>query len=141
MNPARKTKPGPVGIATLICAASLALLAQDSATWVAPPDKSGVANPVAVTPESLAAGLRLYTQHCAACHGKKGYGDGPRAGEIDKRPKPITTDRLGAQSDGALFWKISEGRKPMPTFSELTTPTERWQIINYVRTLKPKPKK
>jgi len=42
-------------------------------------------------------------------------------------------------TDGELFWKISEGRRPMPEFKKRLTEEQRWQLVNYVRTFAPKP--
>jgi len=42
------------------------------------------------------------------------------------------------QTDGAIFWKISEGNSPMPAFQEAFSDAQRWDIVNYVRTLAPK---
>ena len=39
------------------------------------------------------------------------------------------------ESDGALFWKITHGKKPMPAYESRLSPTERWNVINYLRTL------
>ncbi len=38
----------------------------------------------------------------------------------------------------AIFWKISEGNSPMPAFQEAFSDEQRWDIVNYVRTLAPK---
>ena len=35
-----------------------------------------------------------------------------------------------------LFWKITEGRKPMPSTKKSLTEEQRWQVVNYIRTLK-----
>jgi mono/diheme cytochrome c family protein len=37
--------------------------------------------------------------------------------------------------DGEIFWKISKGRKPMPTFEQQLSRRERWDLVSYVRTL------
>ena len=39
------------------------------------------------------------------------------------------------QSDGALFWKLTEGKAPMPAYDKTLSETDRWQVINYLRTL------
>jgi len=103
--------------------------------WTAPPSANKVINPVASNPKSLAAGKSIYTKNCYDCHGKKGKGDGPKSGDLDKSPKDFTKEQFQKQTDGSLFWKITEGRKPMPSFKKDLTDEQRWQVINYVRTL------
>jgi mono/diheme cytochrome c family protein len=41
-----------------------------------------------------------------------------------------------------LFWKLTEGRKPMPSFAENYSDEDRWNVINYLRkiTAPPAPK-
>ena len=106
--------------------------------WTAPSYANKVPNPVASNAKSLAAGKSIYTKNCYDCHGKKGKGDGPKSGDLDKGPKDFTKEAFQSQTDGSLFWKITEGRKPMPSFKKDLTPEQRWQVINYVRTLGPK---
>jgi mono/diheme cytochrome c family protein len=126
-----------VGAACLALAAVAWAAADDQ--WVAPARAAKKENPVPATDESLAAGKVLYVKNCLSCHGDTGKGNGPAAKDLDKSPGDLSKPVLWDQSDGAIFWKLSTGKKPMPTFETLTTETERWQIIDYVRTLAPKP--
>lgn len=107
--------------------------------WTAPARAAKKKNPVAADDKSVAAGKVAYTQECRACHGDSGKGDGPSAPDLDKKPGDLSSPKLWEQSDGALFWKLTEGRKPMPTYAQRFTDDERWNIVNYVRTLAPKP--
>lgn len=120
----------------------LAVLAQTTPTedrWVAPARAAARKNPVAVNETSIGLGKNIYERHCVACHGKKGKGDGPTARKLEKHPRDLSSPELWEQSEGALLWKISEGHKPMPTFKDVTSDEERWPVINYIRTLAPKP--
>lgn len=103
--------------------------------WTAPAAASKVTNPVASNAQSVATGKALYVKNCNDCHGKKGKGDGPKSGDLDKSPKDFTKEAFQKQTDGSLFWKMTEGRKPMPSFKKDLTAEQRWQVINYVRTL------
>jgi glucose/arabinose dehydrogenase len=38
-----------------------------------------------------------------------------------------------AQSDGALFWKVTNGRVNMPPFKEILSEQQRWHVISYIR--------
>jgi mono/diheme cytochrome c family protein len=122
-------------------AGGLAVLAQTNppAQWVAPPRAAARKNPVPSDETSIALGRKTYERHCLACHGKKGKGDGPTADKLEKHPSDLSDPKLWEQSDGALLWKVTEGHKPMPTFKNLTSDEERWPLINYIRTLAPKP--
>lgn len=103
--------------------------------WIAPATAGTMKNPVASNEQSIAAGKVIYTKSCYDCHGKKGKGDGPKSGDLDKSPKDFTKEIFQKQTDGSIFWKITEGRKPMPTFKKDLSEEQRWQVINYVRTL------
>ena len=83
----------------------------------------------------------LYTKNCTQCHGPKGKGDGPKAEELEKAVEDISTAKFNEQSDGSIFWKITEGKKPMPSFKLELTEDQRWQLVNYLRELKPKTQK
>jgi mono/diheme cytochrome c family protein len=77
------------------------------------------------------------------CHGPAGKGDGPAAATLERngvriRPGNLSDPKMWQQSDGAIFWKISEGKTPMPAWSQTLSEKQRWQIVNYVRTLAPK---
>ena len=108
---------------------------QAQAPWTAPAAAGKVSNPIPSNEKSLAAGKAIYTKICYDCHGKKGKGDGPKSGDLDKSPQNFTSEKFQSQSDGALFWKITEGRKPMPTFRKDLTEDQRWQVINNLRVL------
>jgi len=104
--------------------------------WVAPDDARKVKNPVPPTPENLTAATQLFQDNCVLCHGEKGMGDGPGAKTIKVKPANFTDAKLmSAETDGSLFWKMSQGRGPMPSWKDDLTDTERWQLVNYIRKL------
>lgn len=103
--------------------------------WTAPERASKRANPIAPSPAVLAKGKAVYLKSCESCHGQAGDGDGPKAKDLAKKPAALAPGIQG-QSDGALFWKLSEGKKPMPSFETDLTPDQLWQVIDYIRTLK-----
>ncbi len=111
--------------------------------WIAPGRAARKENPVVTDPKSLTAGKELYTAGCLPCHGAAGKGDGAAAAILERngipiRPGNLSDPKLWQQSDGTIFWKISEGKNPMPAFQESFTEEQRWQIVTYVRTLAPK---
>jgi len=107
--------------------------------WVAPARAAKRKNPITADDASLAKGKALYTKECLSCHGEKGKGDGPAVKDLEKKPGDLSDPKLWEQSDGALFFKLTEGRKPMPSMEQAFTEEQRWQVINYVRTFAPKP--
>ena len=54
---------------------------------------------------------------------------------LDPQPADHTSDKVQKQSDGELFWKITNGRGEMPVYSQLLSKTQRWQVIEYIRLL------
>ncbi len=111
--------------------------------WIAPARAARRQNPTPADSKSLAQGKELFTAGCLPCHGPAGKGDGPAAATLERDGVPIhpgnlSNPKLWEQTDGTLFWKISEGKTPMPSFQEAFSEEQRWQIVNYVRTLAPK---
>ena len=71
---------------------------------------------------------------CIRCHGKDGNGDGIKSEKVSKKITDLGSDVIQKQTDGELFWKISEARRPMP-LTDITN-DQRWDIVNYIRTFK-----
>lgn len=109
------------------------LVQRQNAEWVAPDSARVLQNPIGVTAADLAAAKTVYENHCARCHGESGKGDGPDAYLYSPAPEDFSNARMQATSDGELFWKISEGRRPMPSFREDLSDEMRWQLVNYLR--------
>ena len=82
--------------------------------------------------------MKSYKIDCLRCHGKEGKGDGTSAMKIEKTVADLSSDKVQTQTDGELFWKISEGRKPMPLAKRTLTDDQRWDVINYIRTFRKK---
>ncbi|MFI5222302.1 MAG: c-type cytochrome, partial [Bacteroidia bacterium] len=103
--------------------------------WDAPEKYQKMKNPVKADAGSIAEGKSLYTTHCQSCHGKKGKGDGPKAAQLETECGDFTKPDFQKQPDGAVFYKVSEGRKDMPSFKK-KIPDEKdvWNLVNYVRT-------
>ena len=71
--------------------------------------------------------------------GGNGDGKGPKAEQLSVAPANFTDARaMRAITDGELFWKVTQGRRPMPAFKQKLTDEERWQLVVYIRTLAPK---
>lgn len=115
----------------------MALVAAES-EWKAPARAARKSNPVPLDTESIARGKPLYEKECFSCHGAKGEGNGPAAADLTKNPGNLSSAEFWKQTDGALFWKITEGNKPMPTFEKLFSENQRWDVVNYLHTFAPK---
>ena len=104
---------------------------QQDATWRAPAAAIGRENPLASRPELAAGGRKLFQKNCAECHGSNG------SGMETKHSADLQLPVVRQQTDGTLFWKITNGnaRKGMPSFSKLPE-QQRWQLVLYIRTLK-----
>ncbi len=104
--------------------------------WVAPPWADTLRNEVPVSKETISEGHSVYSRICAQCHGYLGRGDGPVSGTLKVKPANHSTLDVQRQSDGAIFWKISEGRGAMAPYKTALTTRQRWMLVNYIRTLK-----
>ena len=128
-----------MGILTLLLGPALITVSgeQPGSTekWTAPAAEARKKNPVAVSESSLAAGQKIYVKRCVACHGKTGNGDGPDAADLGIHPAKLSDGLIQGQTDGELFWKITVGKKPMPNYGSRLSPTDRWNVINYLRSL------
>lgn len=103
--------------------------------WIAPGYAASVKNPVAANPESLKVAKTLYITNCSPCHGTNGKGDGPAAAGLAIKPADHTSPVLRKETDGALYWKISVGHTPMPSYKTILTDQQRWELVNYIRSL------
>ena len=110
---------------------------QQPKPWPVPDKNAKMTNPVKSSAESISAGKALWAQHCASCHGKQGLGDGNKAAQLKTQPGDFSKSTTQSQSDGSLFYKISEGRDDMPSFKKKIPDQEDiWNLVVFVRTLK-----
>ncbi len=101
------------------------------------PDIEAIVNPIKSSSESLGRGKNSFEANCATCHGLSGNGSGPAALGISIFPRQLwawyNTD---SSTDGYLFWFVTNGRNDMPPWGLVLSEEERWDIINYIKTLK-----
>jgi mono/diheme cytochrome c family protein len=104
--------------------------------WNIPEEAKLRQNPIQPSAQALDAARAAYSDHCERCHGKTGKGDGADSTKFSTSPGDLTDNsRMSAQSDGELFYKISEGRRPMPDFKTKLTEEQRWQLVLLMRSL------
>ena len=116
------------------------------------PGEGAPANPVPADETSIARGAQLYSIHCQMCHGDKGQGNGTiSAFLVKKKPANLTSELVQSKTDGSLFLTISNGifnpnnslfpdvefSGQMPPLNENLTVRERWDVVNFLRTLGP----
>jgi mono/diheme cytochrome c family protein len=110
---------------------------QDKKPWTVPDKYLKMANPNADNAGSVKEGKEVWVKHCQSCHGKSGKGDGTKAAQLKTEPGNFSLPETQKQTDGSLFYKISEGRDDMPGFKKKIPETEDiWNLVNYMRTLK-----
>lgn len=124
-----------VGLVTTCITGTSFINIQQPVPWVVPDKFISMQNPVKADAKSLAAGKALYLVNCEACHGKKGLGNGSKAPDLKTVPGNFTKPVFQSQTDGAIFYKMTEGRKEMPRAKkDLPNDTDRWNLVNYLRT-------
>jgi mono/diheme cytochrome c family protein len=124
-------------VAVALAGAMIGAAQQPAPPWIAPARAAKRANPEHRDENSIQVGKRIYERECLSCHGAKGAGDGPKAADLERHPGNLSIPAMWDETDGALFWKITEGNAPMPATKTLLSEDERWHVINYVRTLAP----
>ena len=96
--------------------------------------KAEVVNPIKASEENLANGKAMYEIYCAACHGKKGDGNGILSQREKFEGIPNYADRdINA---GSIYHVIMYGKNLMGSHSSQLTYKERWQIVHYVEQLR-----
>ena len=102
------------------------------------PNMGAPVNPVPADEVSIQRAANLYVINCAMCHGTSGEGNGQIAALLANKPANLTSDVTQNKSDGALFLTITNGVPGrMPPMVENLTLRDRWDMVNYIRTLEP----
>ncbi len=102
-------------------------------SWRAPASAASKANPIPGTSAAISAGRSLFSANCEACHGSNGTGDGPTGAFLSPHPANLTTASFWSQGEGAIFWKITHGHSPMPSFRDSLSRKQRWEVIDYLK--------
>lgn len=124
-----------VVVATLMVALALGAVGWAQGKWEAPAEARKVKNPVPKSGKVLGQAKKLFETNCVTCHGPKGLGDGVAAASLPVKPANWTTPSTQAMADGEIFWKVSNGRGPMPPWKHLPE-NDRWALVHFIRTFK-----
>lgn len=114
---------------------------EEEEAHIDPPDEfADLTNPYAGDHEAAEAGAEIYEINCASCHGPEGLGDGPAAEALDPKPASLADEHLMEDmTDGAMFWRVSEGgafepfNSTMPPWKDVLSDEEIWQVITFIR--------
>jgi mono/diheme cytochrome c family protein len=109
----------------------MAVFATSNGAWLAnvPQRDRERVNPYGDQPDAVAAGRRIFLDHCSQCHGKDAEG-------TKKRPS-LRSARVQQQAtDGDLHWLLVNGNRGqgMPSWAKLGDP-QIWQVVCYVKSL------
>ena len=95
-------------------------------------------NPMSGDAESAARGQKLFVKNCAKCHGESGNGYGPVSHGFTTWPRQLWAwNNSGPETDGYLFGFITNGRSDMPPWGIILSENERWDLVSYIKKLKP----
>jgi mono/diheme cytochrome c family protein len=113
---------------------SIGLAAFHKTPWAVPAAEKARKNPLTFSDANIAAAKEIYGNKCSDCHGEKGKGDGSEAMMYEPAPSDLTdAAKMNKRTDGEIFYQITEGRKPMPSFKKKLTEEQRWQLVLLVR--------
>ena len=116
------------------------MLASGGHILVSAQDNATRPNPIAATPESIAAGKQTYVRNCAPCHGTSGEG-GPGNDLIPAAPSLVDDEWDHGSTDAAIFDNTKNGVPPdfnMVPWKDQLKDNDMWNVVNYLRSLAPK---
>jgi len=94
-------------------------------------------NPVALSDQNLIAGIQLYAQHCAICHGTA-QGDASASGVAKgeyPRPPQLATDGVEDDPEGVTYWKLDHGIRwtGMPSWKDTLSEQQMWTLALFLK--------
>lgn len=114
--------------------------AQPAKKWEVPAASAALVNPYKGDPSAVVEGKKIFVAMCVVCHGEKGKGNGAASIAIMPHPANFLSIEIEDESDGAIYWKLTEGRPPMASYKTLLTDEQRWKLVSYIRNLQEKDK-
>lgn len=102
--------------------------------WIVPDEAAAASNPSEYTLENVKLGKAIYTKNCKSCHGDPGKNN-PLA--LVPMPVDMASEKMQANSEGALFYKISKGKGVMPPFESTIPEADRWLLVNFIQNYNP----
>ena len=100
-------------------------------------DLKQVKNPTVDFDSSIKRGEDMFVKNCAKCHGLNGNGYGVVAHGFATWPRQLWAwYKADSAADGYLYWIIENGKSDMPPWGLILSENERWDLINYIKTIK-----
>jgi mono/diheme cytochrome c family protein len=137
--PARQTKDLRIRkilfvILLLVIAGAIAFSVWQNRPWRIPEAAREMKNPITQSAADLDSIRPIYRDKCSSCHGLTGKGDGHDAPRYDPKPTDFTDAKhMSTVTDGELFYKLTEGRRPMPSFKKRLSDEQRWRMVVLIR--------
>jgi mono/diheme cytochrome c family protein len=123
-----------LGLSISLCSA------QKPKKWEAPATFNELKNPFKGDAEAVKEGKKLFVAMCAVCHGDTGKGNGAASVALMPHPANFLSIEIENESDGSIFWKLTEGNPPMASYKTLLTDDQRWKLVAFIRNLEEKDK-
>jgi len=129
-----------LGIVTLVAGlgarAAVSGSGVQGADWTIPADAADLKSPLTPSPAVLKKGASIFESRCRLCHGPEGRGNGPLSDPA--HPAADLTAGVAADlaPDGVLFYRVWNGKRPMPAFKSELSQEDVWAVVEYVKTLK-----
>lgn len=101
------------------------------------PEAAKIKNPVAASPESIAAGQQVFRRYCASCHGTNAEG-GSGSDLIPPAPDLTDNEWKHGSTEGEIFYVTKNGVPPelnMEPWGDRINDTAIWNVVNYLRSL------
>jgi mono/diheme cytochrome c family protein len=125
----------PGGLILLLAFALAGVVeARAQSDWTIPDDAATLTSPLTVNADVLKRGGDVFKSRCRKCHGPAGKGDGPDS-DPDQPAADLTLAEVGRTPDGILFFKVWNGRRPMPAFKVDLEKKDVWSVVAYVKSL------
>lgn len=122
-------------VVTVTLGIALVASAGAQTPWPVPDSEKQRKSPVAAGPKAVEQGRKVAQVNCVSCHGSGGKGNGPAAMALSPKPADWTSKKVQDETDGEVFWKITTGRGPMPSWKHLPE-SDRWALVQYIRSLR-----
>lgn len=94
-------------------------------------------DPLAATNDNLLAGIKLYAQNCAICHGDSSANKTDVAQGLYQKPPQLAKDGVEDDPDGVTYWKLAHGIRwtGMPAFADTLSDKQLWQLTTFLKTM------
>lgn len=119
-------------IAVILLLAGVSTYSQE---WTAPEAEASVSNPQPFNNATVREGKLIYEKNCKSCHGDPGKNN---AIVLTPPPPDMASEKMQANTDGSMFYKLNTGRSGMPTFKGVITEDQMWLVISYIRKFDPR---